>query len=73
MTKYRITIEYYHSDIVEAEDKDEAMEKADDILNYIFENFLKKYFDIHIEEIQENTDNSNYIADVNNMVGGEQQ
>lgn len=35
MTKYRITIEYYHSDIVEAEDKDEAMEKADYAYDFV--------------------------------------
>lgn len=71
MKEYRITIEYYHNDIVEAEDENEATEKADKILDDIFYDFRKKYFDIYVEEIQEDMDNSDHIADVNKMVGDE--
>lgn len=70
MTKYQISITYSYNDIVEAEDENEATEKADKILDDIFYDFRKKYFDIYVEEIQDDTNNSDHIADASKKVGG---
>ena len=65
MKKYQISITYLYNDIVEAEDENEATEKADKILDDIFCDFRKKYFDIDVEEIQDDTNNSDHIAEIN--------
>ena len=57
MKKYQVSITYTFNDIIEAETENEAQEKADKILDDIFWDFRKKYFDIDIEEMQDNENN----------------